>query len=40
MGKTVELTEKQKRKLQLFEETKELHNSIFATHKKIKLGPG
>lgn len=40
MGKTVELTEKQKQNLKLFEETKELHNSTFATHKKLKLGPG
>ena len=39
-GKTVNLTEKQKQKLKQYEETKELHNSIFATHKKIKLGPG
>jgi len=39
-GKTVDLTDKQKIKLKQFEETKEMHNSIFATHKKIKLGPG
>lgn len=39
-GKTVELTEKQKLKLKQYEETKELHNGVFSTQGKIKLGPG
>jgi hypothetical protein len=40
MGLTIEPTEKQRENTTKQEEQKELHNYVFATHKKLKLGPG
>ena len=39
-GKTVQPTEKQKETLKQAEEMKDQQNFVFATHKKLKLGPG
>ena len=39
-GKTVQLTDQQKTLKKKYEDEKELVNYVFATHKKLKLGPG
>ena len=39
-GKTIKATEQQKAQRKYQENMKDEHNSVFATHKKLKLGPG